>query len=214
MPRLLCYGDSNTWGYATEPRPDGRYGDSERWPCVLAAELGSDWQVIEEGLSGRTTVHQDPIEGRWLDGSSYLLPCLRTHAPLDIVVVLLGTNDLKARFSATPYDIAAGVGVLLDIIAKSATGPGTRAPHVLVVCPPPILPETLTATDWGCIFEGGIEKSRQLRPHYERMAREMGAAFLDAGEVITSSPADGIHLDPEMQVRLGKAVAKAVKAMG
>ncbi len=99
MKSILCYGDSNTWGTATQPRPDGRYAPHERWPGVLRLALGDEWLVIEEGLGGRTTVNDDPVEGAERNGRMYLLPCLGSHKPLDVVDIMLGTNDLMARFN-------------------------------------------------------------------------------------------------------------------
>jgi lysophospholipase L1-like esterase len=210
MPRILCYGDSNTWGYATVPRPDGRYSDTERWPGVMAAELGPAWTVLEEGLNGRTTVHPDPVEGLWLDGSSTFTAILRSHMPLDVVAIMLGTNDLKARFSAGPYDIASGVGVLLKQLKQAEAGRNAGVPKALVVCPPPILPSNGEFTFFGEMLAGGHAKSLRLAPFYAQVAVEQGAALLDAGRIIQSSPYDGIHLDPDMQAKLGKAVARAV----
>ena len=213
MPRILCYGDSNTWGYATVLRPDARYADAERWPRVMAAALGPDWTVVDEGLNGRTTVHPDPIEGVWLDGSSTLTAILRSHMPLDAVAIMLGTNDLKAKFGVGPFDIAGGVGVLLGQLARAGAGRNGGAPKALVICPPPILASYGEFAFFGEMFAGGCEKSLRLRPFYQQAAKEAGAAFLDAGEIITTSAYDGIHLDLEMQATLGAAVAGAVKAM-
>ena len=115
--RILCYGDSNTFG----SRPDGlgqRYTDEVRWSGVLQERLGAEFQVIVEGLPGRTTVWDDPIEP-YRNGSAYLMPCLLSQAPLDVVVLLLGTNDLKQRFSATAQDIASGAGRLIGMIQQS-----------------------------------------------------------------------------------------------
>jgi lysophospholipase L1-like esterase len=214
MRTVLCYGDSNTWGAATVPRPDDRYAPDERWPGVLRGALGNDWLVIEEGLSGRTTVHPDPVEGRWLDGAAYLLPCLRSHRPLDAVIVKLGTNDLKMRFNVPAGDIAAGVGVLLAIIAKSECGKNGGAPRMLVVCPAPILDHHNERLDLTEMFSGGYEKSLRLAPLVQAVAEANAAAFLDAGAIIKSSAHDGIHLDPEAHAVLGQAVAEAVKRLG
>jgi lysophospholipase L1-like esterase len=212
MPRILCYGDSNTWGAATSPRPDDRYADHERWPRVMGAALGPGWTVIEEGLNGRTTVHADPIEGLWLDGSSTFTAILRSHKPLDVVAIMLGTNDLKARFSVGPYDIAGGVEVLLKQLARAEAGRGGGLPKAVVICPPPILNTFGEFAFFGECFAGGCEKSKRLASFYETVAVQNGAAFLDAGKIITTSAYDGIHLDVEMQKSLGEAVAGTVKA--
>ena len=214
MKTILCYGDSNTFGTATRPGDDERYAPNERWPSVLQKRLGKDWIVIAEGLPGRTTVHADPVEGRHMDGSAYLLPCLRSHRPLDAVAIMLGTNDLKRRFGVPPLDIAKGVGMLLSIVQKSESGPRSGAPKMLVICPPPILKNFGERPEFEEMFEGGYEKSLKLASHYKAVAKECGAAFLNAGDVIRSSAFDGIHLDKSEQAALGKAVAAAIVKLG
>ena len=214
MKTILCYGDSNTFGSATRPGDDARYALGERWPGVLQSELGAAWHVIAEGLPGRTTVHPDPIEGRWLDGSAYLHPCLRSHRPLDAVAIMLGTNDLKQRFGVGAGDIAGGVGMLLDIVRKSESGPGGDIPKMLVISPPPILDRYGDVAEFVEMFAGGREKSLRLSPLYEAVAREYCAAFLNASDVIESSPFDGIHLDLDAQAALGRAVASKMRDLG
>mgnify|MGYP001272416558 CR=1 FL=1 len=113
MRTILCYGDSNTHGQIPGGTPLDRYTLLQRWPGVLARELGKGWHIIEEGLSGRTTVHDDPIEGALKNGRTYLRPCLMSHAPLDLVIIMLGTNDLKARFSQPASEVAMGIGCLI-----------------------------------------------------------------------------------------------------
>ena len=214
MKTILCYGDSNTWGSATRPGDDQRYAADERWPVVLQAELGSNWTVIAEGLPGRTSVHPDPIEGHWLDGSAYLHPCLRSHRPLHAVAIMLGTNDLKQRFHVNSGDIASGIGVLLTIVAKAEAGPLGGVPKMLVICPPPILKQHGALDRFVDMFAGGYEKSVRLAPLYAEVAREHGAAFLNGAEFIQSSPFDGIHLDADAQAALGQAVADKIRSLG
>jgi len=203
---ILCYGDSNTWGY--NPENQGRYARHERWTGVLRREIGDGYYVIEEGLNGRTTVWDDPIED-YRNGKEYLIPCLRSHMPIDLVVIMLGTNDLKARFSAPACDVAAGAGVLVDIVAKSETGRRAGAPPVLLVTPPPFA----ALRDFAEMFEGGREKSRLLSNHFRVVAEERGCALLDASEVIVSSKLDGIHLDLAEHRKLGVAIARRVREM-
>jgi len=214
MKSILCYGDSNTWGFATRPDDEGRYAPAERWPGVLAARLGAGWTVVAEGLNGRTTVHADPIEGRCLDGSAYLLPCLKSHRPLDAVAIMLGTNDLKARFNISAAEIAWGAGQLLRIAVTSQTGPGGKAPKLLLVCPPPILDHHGDAADLAEMFIGGYRKSLAMAERYALVAKEHGAAFLNAGDHIKSSAFDGIHLDADAQAALGRAVGDHIVKLG
>jgi lysophospholipase L1-like esterase len=204
MKTILCYGDSNTWGY--DPATGTRFGRDQRWAGVLRNKLGEGYLVIEEGLNGRTTVWDDPIEG-YKNGKEYLSPCLETHKPIDLVIVMLGTNDLKMRFSVSAYDIANGAGVLVDIVQKSATGPGDKPPKLLLMAPPP----TTKLTEFAEMFEGAGPKSQRFATHYRRVAEEKGCAFLDTSEVVVSSDLDGIHLEAGEHVKLGKAVADLVK---
>jgi lysophospholipase L1-like esterase len=175
---------------------------------VLRKELGDGYLVIEEGLNGRTTVWDDPIEG-YKNGKTYLHPCLGTHKPLDLVIILLGTNDLKMRFSVPAADIAAGAGVLVQIVQKSETGRGGGGPQVLLLAPPPVA----KLTGFAEMFEGAEAKSRRFAGHYARVAQERGCAFLDAGQVIVSSDLDGIHLEASEHKKLGQAVAGKVREL-
>ena len=206
MKTILCYGNSNTWGYC--PSTQDRYGRDERWAGVLRNELGEGYLVIEEGLGGRTTVWDDPIEG-YKNGKEYLIPCIETHKPIDLVIILLGTNDLKKRFSLGACDIAQGAGVLVQIIQKSETGPSGQAPRVLLLAPPPVA--KLAGTDSIEMSEGAEEKSKRFFREYRRVAEELGCEFLDTAGVIVSSALDAIHLDVEEHRKLGKAVAAHVR---
>lgn len=205
---ILCYGDSNTHGTVPMATLDdiGRFGRAERWPGVMAAALGAGWQVIEEGHPGRTTVHDDPIEGPHRNGLSILPAILESHRPLDLVIVKLGTNDLKLRFAVNAGDIALSLGKLAEVIRASGAGPEGGAPAVLFVAPPPI-------RETGClaeIFEGGAAKSRLLADRIAVEARRRGAGFVDAGALIAVSPLDGIHYDAQAHAALGRALAAAV----
>lgn len=208
---VLCYGDSNTHGTAPMADLDDkvRFDAATRWPGVMRTALGEGWKVIEEGLPGRTTVHADPVEGEHKNGLAVLPAILETHCPVDLVIVMLGTNDLKMRFSLTAYDIARGADRLLGVIAGSEAGPDRGPPKVLLVSPPPII-------ETGCLaemFSGGADKSRHLADRMARIAESRGATFLDAATVIGSSPVDGIHYDENAHSRLGAAMAEAVRAI-
>ena len=204
MFEILCFGDSNTWGY--DPATQERFPRNVRWTGVLQETLGQEYRVIEEGLNGRTTVWEDPVEGDKM-GRRHLLPCLESQAPLDLVVLLLGTNDLKMRYSAPPSDIAAGAAVLVDIIAGSAAGRDGKAPPVLLLAPPPLAKLTAFAG----MFAGGAEKAPHLGQLYAEVARSRGCPFLDTGKVIHSSDIDGIHLEAAQHRLLAQAVAREVK---
>ena len=210
MIRVLCYGDSNTHGTAPMSGPDDirRLGPTERWPGVAQAILGAGYTLIEEGLPARTTVHDDPIEGTHKNGRRYLLPCLESHWPLDAVIVMLGVNDLKARFNLNANDIAYGVGALLTII-KTTSNLSGKPPKIIVVAAPPILETGWLAT----MFAGGTEKSRHLASAMQFQAERHGASFLDAGTVAKVSPIDGIHFDSHNHRAIGAAIAEKIRQL-
>jgi lysophospholipase L1-like esterase len=210
MTTILCYGDSNTWGCIPLEGQEraGRFPPDTRWPGVLRRELGEDHWIVEEGLSGRTTVWDDPLEPH-RNGRKLLLPTLLTHQPLDLVIIMLGTNDLKHRMNASAAEIAAGAGMLADIVSASGCGPDGRAPQTLLVCPPPIA----EVDQFDDEFEGGAEKSHRLAEHYAAVAEARSCAFLDAGAFIESSDVDGIHLDEPQHAALGAAIAKHVRPL-
>jgi len=210
MKTVLCYGDSNTWGQATANLPDDRYGPHERWPGVLRDTLGDAWLVVEEGLSGRTTVSDDPIEGAEKNGRTYLKPCLLSHKPLDLIILMLGTNDLKIRFNKPASEIAMGIGALLLDIEAIKPGNGGRVPEILVVCPPPTCRDL---KGWEGVFDGAYEKSRQLADETARICEAHGVNFLDAGSVVESSSVDGFHLDVDAHGVLANKIAEEIEAM-
>lgn len=196
---VLCFGDSNTYG--SVPGVAGaRFDWDVRWPGVLARELADGWRVIEEGLPGRTTVFDDPVAA-FRRGADYLPPCLGSHAPLDVVVIFLGTNDLKARLSAGPSDIAEGVGVLARIVLDSACGPGGTAPRAIVLGLPrlggPVGPE----------FAGAAVKAEALPQYLAEQTTALGVELLDLSPLVTYSAVDGFHLEPEGHATIGRAVA-------
>ena len=206
MYSVLCYGDSNTWGFV--PGSGERYPLDVRWTGVLQRELGDRYRVIEEGLNARTTVWEDPIlPGR--NGKEYLLPCLETHRPLDAVVLFLGINDLKKRYAASTVDIAKGVGVLIAMIDSKAFGPEGKAPKLLVVAPPVVG----KLAEYAEMFEGAAEKSPRLAGRIREAAEAAGCEFLDISDMARTSDRDGIHLEPEAHLALGRAVARKVAAM-
>lgn len=211
MKTLLCFGDSNTHGTPpmSEAGEQGRYPDGIRWPTVARAALGDGWRLVEEGLPGRTTQFDDPAMGQHMNGIPGLKIALLSHCPFDVLTIMLGTNDLKIGFGATPEGIAAGVAMLLrvarhrDMIAR--TGPF----RILLICPPPAIETGPFRSE----FLGAEARSRALPRLYRDLAEANGVGFLDAGGVIASSPVDGIHFGEDAHRALGMAVAEAVGAL-
>ena len=203
---IVCFGDSNTHG--ADPSEPGRHPREVRWPRVMAGVLGDGYEVIEEGLNGRCTVWDTPIEpGR--NGLTYLEPCLLSHAPVDLVIIMLGTNDLKTIYDKTAPDIACGAARLVNAAKRTLAGPEEMPPRVLLVSPVPIGEVTRQSELWG--FSEGYEKSRELARLYEVVAEDHGVGFFDAGSVAQVHPDDGIHLGPEACAALGPAMAAAVE---
>ncbi len=206
---ILCFGDSNTHGTKPMATLDGagRFGHDARWPSVMGRSLGHGFEVMAEGHPGRTTVHDDPMEGPWRNGVTVLPALLESHKPLDMVILKLGTNDLKSCFHASATDIAFCLDRLIRLIRGFGAGPDGAAPAVLVIAPPPI-------REVGClaeIFAGGAVKSRGLAAAIGDMASRMGAKFFDAGRIIQVSPIDGIHYEAPAQIRLGLAIADVLR---
>ena len=211
MKTILCYGDSNTWGYI--PGSAVRYALHQRWTGVLQHVLGAGFVVIEEGLNSRTTVLDDPTKP-FKNGKDYLIPCLDSHAPLDVVILMLGTNDLKHRFGLSAFDIGANVATLLGLVKQSTSSSAGGSPQVLLMAPPPVgRLTTVGPTNFPEIFRGAEEKSKMLGEVYQKFAQEAGVAFLDTSEVIISSDVDGIHFEAEEHRKLGEAVAKRVQQL-
>jgi lysophospholipase L1-like esterase len=203
---VLCYGDSNTWGY--DPATRARYPPHTRWTGVLAARLGAEYRVIEEGLNGRTTRWDDPIEvGR--NGLTYLRACIESHQPLDLIIIMLGTNDLKRRFDLSASDIAQSAADLAETAWRFAQAPDGSHAEVLLVAPPAVC----TLTEFDQMFDGAREKSRQFSCYYRLAAGWRHLPFFDAGSVIVSSEKDGIHFDADEHRKLGEALADEVRRL-
>ena len=208
---ILCFGDSLTWGWMPKDPvlPTDRYPRQARWTGVLADQLGAGYTIIEEGLSGRTTTADDPIDAR-LNGAAYLPSALASHLPLDLVIVMLGGNDTKAYFRRSAFDIAVGMSVLLGQIAASDGGVGNYpVPKALVVCPPPLGD---VADPWlRELFTGAQTKGRELPPLYKAVADFFGAGFFDAGSTISTDGIDGLHFTEQNNRDLGRALADTVR---
>jgi len=204
MKTILCFGDSNTWGW--NPITQQRFPRHIRWTGVLQCQLGNEYHVIEEGLCGRTTLRKGMFE-RYTSGKEYLIPCLSSHKPINLVIIMLGTNDLKHRFAASALNIAKSAEVLVKIVQRSKTGANDTAPTVLLIAPPPIR----ELADYGRTFRGAETKSKEFGRLYEAVAQSSKCAFLDAAKYITSSNIDGIHLDANEHLKLGEVVTGVVR---
>ncbi len=197
MKDILAFGDSLTWG--ADPASGGRHPFASRWPTTLAAAL-QDARVTAEGLGGRTTVFDDPTGPTLRSGARDLPTALGAHQPLDLVIIMLGTNDLKPFLCGTALGATAGMRRLVQIVRTYPYK--TMPPQILVVAPPPC-----TGTP---AQSRSIEESRRIAPMYRDLATETGCAFFDAGSIMSASEIDGVHLTAEDTARLGTALAPEV----
>ena len=210
---ILCFGDSNTHGYCADPGDceDGgiRFTETQRWTRLLQNALGEDYLVIEEGLSGRTTCFDDPLhEG--LNARPYIYPCLKSHEVIDLLIIMLGTNDCKDRFYASAACIGLGMARLVNK-AMSVDCWGGKAPNILVIAPPPIGEGMLTSPVAQTMGQLCVEKSRQLGSSYREQCELLGVSFLDAGELgCAFNTVDFMHLTSRGHARLAEKLAEIV----
>ena len=205
MKTILCFGDSNTWGCSPDlPR---RYNTDERWTMLLQSYLTPDYRIIEEGQNSRTTVLDDPYEpGK--KGLDYLLPCLESHHP-DLVVILLGTNDLKSRFNLTASDISKGAARLVQVVQNFKHGFMPKAPEVLLVSPAHVY--EVDPLKEG--FTNAEAKSKELAHYYELRAKELGCHFHDAASFITPCEREGIHWQVDQHKKFAEKLAEIIPTL-
>ncbi len=209
MKYILCYGDSNTWGFI--PGKAERYEFCERWPGVMENILGSDYRVYENALNGRTTVFHDPIEeGR--NGRVGFESTLLANSPLDAVIIALGVNDTKNRFSKEPWDIGWAMDLLIGYVKKVPCGQAGKEPKIIVASP------ALMGDDWGDTLHGTVfserskEKAKELGEVYKIIAQRNDCAFVDVGS-FAKATGDGIHLSKETHAKIGKVMAEKIKEL-
>jgi len=202
---ILCFGDSNTWGF--DPETGERFPRDVRWPGRLQAALGDEWYIVEEGLNGRTATLDSPVaEGK--NGLAYLQPCLDSHAPLDAVLIALGTNDLAERYGLTATDVARAAALLATVVARSQAGVGGGPPLPILVCPPRV-----GATTWEEDWAGAPAKSALLPQRFREVAAEGAFELIDLGEVTRFSTIDGIHLEASGHAAVAEQIEHALQRL-
>ncbi len=206
MAVVMCFGDSNTHGTPpiTELGRYERFGRGQRWPSLLTGH-----EVIEEGLPGRTAMYDDPVMGAHMNGQAGLKIALESHGPIDVLVLMLGTNDVKARFTSTPEQVVGGIASLLDIAQHRLMQERHGGFQTLLICPPPVVEVGPIRHE----FWGGAARSAALPPLYQALAKARGIGFLDAGAVIAVSPIDGVHFGIEEHAKLATAVQEKLAGL-
>lgn len=209
MKRILCFGDSNTWGFT--PGTGVRYGEDVRWPKVCAADLGAGYEIIEDGLNGRTTAFENETSP-YRNGLTSLRYSLLSQYPLDMVVLFLGTNDLPSR---PLWQVKRGVEELIrtcrfaNPVIRTFQPVFPNGAKILLVAPMPYAPEVDTIPYASAA--GKVEESRKFAEMYRVISEEQDTYYIDAGSIVQSSPVDGVHLSAENQQKLGHAMAKKIR---
>ena len=208
---IVCFGDSNTHGYCA--LTNGRFSEEERWTCLLGQLLGEDYLVLEEGLSGRTTCFDDPVhEG--LSGLDYIYPCLMSHAPVDLLVIMLGTNDTKERFGSSAACIALGLKGLVAKAVATTDCWGTHGPRILIVVPKTIDKEYESTAVGATMGRGCAEKSEGLIAEYKTIANLTNCFYFDANEVVAeNNHIDYMHLTKEGHQSLAKVLSGLIPSL-
>ena len=207
--RILCYGDSNTWGYISGSDHQ-RYGNCERWTKILSGLLGDKFEVIEEGLNSRTLISNDPRPGKeGKNGYEYLIPCLDTHDPIDLVILMLGTNELKYTYNKTPEEIG---NLLEQYFVKTILNRKSQIkdsyPKLLIIAPPIVSEETGYGRKENK-YLGASEKSKKLNDIYKNIAEKYNCYFLSNDGLDVGI--DGVHLTKESHKMLANSLFKIVK---
>lgn len=210
MKTVLAYGDSMTWG--SDAETGGRHGFDDLWPNVLQAGLSGKARVHADGLRGRTTAYDEHLADCDRNGARTLPTSLYMHAPLDLVIIMLGANDMKPHIAGTAIAAMQGMRRLISIVKNHNPGMGDESrPDLLIVAPPPLC-ETADP-EYAGMFAGGIKQSQMLSSLYADLADEQGVGFFDASSVAEASPVDGVHLDAANTRAIGKALVPVTTVM-
>jgi lysophospholipase L1-like esterase len=209
MKTILAFGDSLTWG--SDPLSGGRHPKGHRWPEALAEALAGRADIITDGLRGRTTAYDEHLADCDRNGARILPTTLYTHAPLDLVILMLGANDMKPHIAGTALAAMQGMRRCVSIVQNHVSRAGDVRPEVLVVAPPPLC-ETANQ-EFAAMFSGRVEQSMMVASLYRDLADEAGVGFFDAGSVCKTSPLDGVHVNAEGTRAIGLALAPVVTMM-
>ncbi len=216
MKRILIFGDSNTFGANPEWAPDNpdaaqRLPAEVRWPGIVKKMLGTEeYEIIEEGLCGRTTIYRDHA-WPWCEGRVYLTPCILSHYPLDLIVIMLGTNDLKAVFAPCADSMGLAMSELLKTALNPFLYPDGKAPKILLISPIRVGENLENSFMYGTFTEQSRKVSHQLPEIYGGIAKQFGCEFMDAGAFAAPSSIDSIHMDGENHGKLAVAVAQKIQ---
>ena len=209
MQTVLCYGDSNTYGYC--PVDGERWSKGIRWTGILKDLLGTDYEVIEEGCNGRTTILEVPSDV-WKNGLTYLKSCLNSHKPIDYFVMMLGTNDLKFQFGVGAKEVAKGAETLVEEVKDFSDSKNVKLPKIILISPP-YIGEGICQSPFGNDFDKkSVIESKKFAKYYEEVANRQGCIFVDAAKVVMPSLEDSLHLMPSEHKKLAHKIYEVIKS--
>ncbi len=205
MTRILAYGDSLTWGY--DPQGGGRYPSTYQWPVALQSTLGPDYVVLADGVNGRTTCLDDHSVDYCRNAAKTLGIALAAQMPLDLVLLMLGTNDLKPQFGGYAEVAVRGMQRLVQSIVRFDYALGCPVPKVVIIAPPP----SIECLQPRAGHAHRITQSARFATLYRELAADVGCGFFDAGSIVQSCKQDGIHLEADATRQFGQALAPVVR---
>jgi len=209
MKNVLAFGDSLTWG--ANAATGGRHAFEDRWPSVLECALGGQARVFAEGLNGRTTIFDDYSIPTQRNGAKALPMLLATHEPLDLVIIFLGTNDMRTHICGNAAGSAMGIVRLINIVKQFNYKPGHEVPQVLVVSPPHVEPGLdLLFND---VMAGAGALSKEYAAKYAQVCAQEAVSLFDASKVAKTDPNDGVHLDAKNTRAIGESLAPIVREL-
>ena len=211
--RIVCFGDSNTWGY--NPESGSRYSDDIRWTKLLEKKLGGDYRIIEEGQNGRTIANPDPWEWGTKCGMDQILPILESHMPMEALVIMLGSNDLKSKFGLPAPDIAGSLQNMLKSVRGHLRYYLNNPDLKILIIAPPALGDNFASSPFAEFFDADsvVQKSKDISKWFELVAGQFGCEFLNATSQVTAGDVDSLHLSPEGHAKLAELVYQKLKSM-
>lgn len=208
MKTIVCFGDTNTWG--VDPKTDCRLPFEKRWTGILTKELMQEYRVLEEGQAGRTILCNDPVE-KYKNGMEYLMPCLQSHMPVDLLVIMLGTVQLKSRFHQTAEDIAIGLEYVLKEVLASGTGVDGKEPQILLMSPVAVGNVENTWLSSVFTMPDTRERQKKFKGLYKEISERLQIHFLAAEDYADTSELDGIHIAEDSHYPFAMAVADKIR---
>ena len=205
MKNIFCYGDSITWGF--DPVTWSRYDYKDRWTSVLQEKLGPGFYITVNALQGRTTAWEHPFLP-FRNGREPLMMLLESNAPIDLVIIMLGTNDIISMLNKSAEESASGMLSLIRIIYQSLSGPDGRIPKVMIISPPVI--GNLSGF-MSLYYNKRKDESKKLAQYHKTFSEQFDCNFIDSNEFIRTCEPDGLHISRESQRILGIKVAEEVR---